>query len=135
MDSVFIDSSGFKALTDKNDGFSLKASKIWDKLRENKVGLVTSNYVLDESFTLLRNKCDLGKALMLREFLFRGEPKIKVARVLASDEIEAWKWFCLDWSKLSFTDCVSFAVMERLGLKEAFAFDKHFEKAGFSLVF
>jgi len=31
----------------------------------------------------------------------------------------------------SFTDCASFAVMEMLDIREAFAFDKHFEQYGF----
>lgn len=131
---VFIDSSGWKALVDKKDDFYEEGWKIWNKLLDGGVDLLTSNYILDESLTLVRLRCGLDKALVLREFLFRGEPKIKVARVLAQDETEAWKWFVKDWSKLSFTDCVSFAVMERLGLKEVFAFDRHFEKAGFSLV-
>ncbi|MGQ9825653.1 MAG: type II toxin-antitoxin system VapC family toxin [Desulfotomaculales bacterium] len=31
----------------------------------------------------------------------------------------------------SFTDCTSFVLMERLGVKEAAAFDARFEAAGF----
>jgi predicted nucleic acid-binding protein len=34
-------------------------------------------------------------------------------------------------SRLSFTDCVSFAVMRGLDIPIAFAFDRHFERAGF----
>ena len=30
----------------------------------------------------------------------------------------------------SFTNCISKVVMERLGIKEAFAFDRHFEQFG-----
>jgi predicted nucleic acid-binding protein len=33
-----------------------------------------------------------------------------------------------DWS---LTDCISFVVMERLGLQEALTGDRHFEQAGF----
>jgi len=33
-----------------------------------------------------------------------------------------------DWS---FTDCTSKVVMERLGIREAFAFDHHFDQMGF----
>lgn len=131
---VFVDSSGWKAFIDKNDDFSQRASDIWEKLTDGSVDLITSNYIVDESLTLVRLRCGLDKALVLREFLYRGEPKIKVVRVSAGDETEAWKWFCKDWSKLSFTDCVSFAVMKRLGLKEVFAFDQHFFKAGFKIV-
>ena len=33
---------------------------------------------------------------------------------------------------LSLVDCVSFAVMARAGLRQAFAFDDHFAERGFS---
>ena len=60
--------------------------------------------------------------------------KIKLVRSLPQDEAAAWEWFLLDWSDLSFTDCVSFAVMKRLGLEQVATFDKHFERAGFRMV-
>jgi predicted nucleic acid-binding protein len=35
---------------------------------------------------------------------------------------------------LSFVDCVSFDLMQHLGIRRAFAFDKHFAEQGFELV-
>lgn len=131
---VFIDSSAFKALVDENDDFSVEAERLWEKLKKKNCSLLTSNFILDESFTLLRVRCGLRKALILREYLMRAEPKIKVARVTARDEVEAWEWFGKDWSKLSFTDCVSFVVMKRMEIKMVFSFDRHFARAGFKLV-
>ena len=133
-EEVFIDSSAFKALVDENDDFSVEAERLLEILKKKNCSLLTSNFILDESFTLLRVKCGLEKALILREFLIRGQPKIKVARVMVKDETEAWKWFTKDWSKLSFTDCVSFAVMKRMGVKRVFSFDRHFARVGFKLV-
>ena len=133
-EEVFIDSSAFKALVDENDDFSVEAERLLEILKKKNCSLLTSNFILDEIFTLLRVKCGLEKALILREFLIRGQPKIKVARVMVKDEVEAWKWFTKDWSKLSFTDCVSFAVMKRMGVKRVFSFDQHFARAGFKLV-
>ena len=51
-----------------------------------------------------------------------------------ADEAQAWKWFLNDWSKLSFTDCVSFAVMKRLDIARAATFDEHFNQARFTLI-
>ena len=131
---IFIDSSGFKALIDDRDAFYEQSVVIWKNLGlEKDVELMTSNFMVDESLTLLRNKCGLEKALLLRKILIEGEPVIKVIRVKMNDEAGAWKWFIKDWSKLSFTDCVSFAQMKRLGIKRVFGFDKHFERAGFEL--
>ena len=36
--------------------------------------------------------------------------------------------------RVSFTDCLSFAVMHALDIPVAFAFDRHFERAGFRRV-
>lgn len=35
--------------------------------------------------------------------------------------------------ELSFTDCTSFAIMEKLKLHKAFTFDEHFKKVGFEV--
>jgi predicted nucleic acid-binding protein len=51
---------------------------------------------------------------------------------LSADDLEsAWQFFRRyqdkDWS---FTDCTSKAVLERLGIATAFAFDQHFRQFG-----
>lgn len=129
-DAIFIDTSFFKALFDPEDSFHPEAKKIWQKVNEEKLPMVTSNYILDESFTLLRKRC--GCALVRK---FRNDlavtRNISIIRVILSDEAGGWKWFLKNWSNLSFTDCVSFAVMERLGLKRVATFDNHFFRAGF----
>lgn len=131
---IFIDSSGFKALVDENDDFHDDAVNIWNNLREeSNIELVTSNYMIDESLTLLRNRCGINKALILRDTIRLGLPIIKVVRVKMVNEMGAWKWFVKDWSNLSFTDCVTFSQMELLKIKRVFGFDKHFERAGFIL--
>lgn len=57
------------------------------------------------------------------------ESEIEIVKV--EDFEAAWELFYgfrdKDWS---FTDCVSFIVMERLGISSAFAFDDHFRQYG-----
>ena len=130
---VFIDTSFFKALVDPQDQFYNQAVAIIKKLKEEDILLITSNYILDESFTLLRVKRNLELAILLREFISKSVAAIKIARVTVADEARAWKWFLLDWSDLSFTDCVSFALMERLKLQRVATFDKDFQRAGFQI--
>lgn len=36
--------------------------------------------------------------------------------------------------KVSFTDCLSFVIMQRLKIKQVFSFDNHFKYAGFELI-
>lgn len=95
---VFADTSFFKAYLDKNDEFHQKALKIFNKLRENSALLVTSNYILDESFTLLRVKCSLEIAIEFKTVLEKFETGLKIVRVTAIDEAAAWDWFVKDWS-------------------------------------
>ncbi|MGB9706740.1 MAG: type II toxin-antitoxin system VapC family toxin [Microgenomates group bacterium] len=131
---VFIDTSGFKAVVDKNDEFHWKAAKIWRKLKEEKAILVTSNYILDETFTLLRARCGIKAVLKFRKILAKSSRVLKVVRVTLADEAGAWKWFVKNWSGLSFTDCVSLALMKRLGIKKVVSFDRHFSRAGMEAV-
>ena len=132
-DTIFIDTGFFKALVDGEDDFNRQAKKIWQKLEEEKTDLVTSNYVIDETLTVIRIKCGLKKALKFRDLLAENSQILKIIRVTVADEAGAWQWFIKNWRKLSFTDCVSFAVMKRLGLRRVVAFDEDFQRAGFKV--
>ena len=130
---VFIDSSFFKGLIDPKDDFFERAGRIWVNLRNGETEALTSNYILDETLTLLRAKCNLETVLRFRDWLNDNSSLLKISRVTVRDEAGAWKWFVKDWNGLSFTDCVSFAVMERLKIVRVASFDKHFQRAGFRL--
>ena len=130
---VFIDTSFFKALIDPQDKFYNQALQIMKRLRKDDALLITSNYILDESFTLLRVKRNLELAKLLRAYLIKSTAAIKIARVTVADEAGAWEWFLKDWSDLSFTDCVSFALMKRLEVTRVAAFDNDFQRAGFQI--
>jgi len=106
---------------------------LWLDIGKHKNNLITTNYIIDETATLLRVKCGLPSALDFRERLNSGFKHISL-RVLLRDEQAAWKWFEKDWSRLSFTDCTSFAVMKRFDLTSIAAFDDHFSRAGFRVV-
>lgn len=134
MNQVFLDSSYFKGLIDETDDFHNKATHIFSLLNEQKSQLITTNYIIDESLTLLRVKRNLDAAIHLRDLIQAGNPTITIYRVTSEDDADAWNWFMKDWSRLSFTDCVSFAVMKRLELTHAATFDQHFQRAGFTIV-
>lgn len=132
--AVFVDTSFFKGLLDSADDFHRKAKDIWQKLKEDNTTIITSNYVLDETFTLVRLRCGTKIVHQFRDDIIKSSHVIKIMRVTVADEADAWKWFLSSWSKLSFTDCVSFALMKRLDIKRAATFDEHFNRAGFTIV-
>lgn len=92
--------------------------------------LVTSDYVLDESYTIIRLRA--GHAIAV-EF---GEA-VRTSRVLRIESVtpqilnRAWVIFKTFSDKtFSFTDCTSFALMEELGLSTVFTVDEHFRQYG-----
>lgn len=133
MNKVFIDSSFFKAFIDEKDDFHKKSCEILKILEKEKSYLVTSNYILDETITLIRVRCGIERVRDLREALVKLS-FFKIIRATSLDEEKAWDWFWNDWSKLSYTDCVSFAVMKRLEIEKVATFDEHFGKAGYKMV-
>jgi predicted nucleic acid-binding protein len=87
-----------------------------------------------ETATLIRmrDKTTRGHRLAVRvASSILGQQSAILQSVMAADRHKALKIF-RDYSDhlFSFVDCASFAVMERLGITRAFAFDSHFDEYG-----
>lgn len=132
---IFIDTSAFIALEDKKDINHNKALKFKDELAIEKKRWITTNYILDETYTLLL--LDLG---YLKTIQFKKNIDELVEHNLLiifeiNSEIEkaAWKTFeYFNKDKFwSYTDCTSKIIMENYSIIECFSFDKHFEQMGF----
>ena len=132
--SILIDTSWFKAFIDTKDDFHNISIKQYATMSSQKASLITTNFIVDESLTLLRVRRGLKLSLEFRDLLMEMVNHLRIVRVLSTDEFKAWDWFPKNWSKLSFTDCTSFAVMQRLGLKHVATFDDHFSRAGFNML-
>ncbi len=130
---VFVDTSFFKAVIDVDDDFHQEAVFILNKLKDETTELVTTNFIIDESLTLIRVRLNLETAIELKNFIETGLDFLKIMRVTVEDELHAWKYFLKPWKGLSFTDCTSFALMKRLGLTRVATFDGHFRQAGFTI--
>ncbi|MBI1869475.1 PIN domain-containing protein [Candidatus Gottesmanbacteria bacterium] len=132
---IFIDTSAFKAVFDQGDEFHKQSWKFWQEAHKNDICFITSNYILDEVYTLFRAKAGKAKALLLRDSLAESPQSVTVTWVQLDDERVAWEYFAkLPGRGVSFTDCTSFALMKRLNLKVAFTFDGDFKSAGFSIL-
>ena len=99
-------------------------------LEGNTQSLLTTDYVIDETLTLLKRRGHSPLALSMGESLFAGE-LADIVLITENDIQKAWLTFRQfrdkDWS---FTDCTSKVVMERLGVMRAFFFDHHFRQFG-----
>jgi predicted nucleic acid-binding protein len=126
---VFVDTGPFLARYLAKDGHHEKALAIWDSLKGTP--LFTSNHVLDETATLIGRRAGHGFAAERIENIY-ASPDIEVLRSTESDEMEAMRWFRKFADQgVSFTDCISFALMKRRDIAVAFTFDEHFSQAGF----
>ena len=102
---------------------------------QNTLPLTTTDYVIDETLTLLKARGETGRALVVAEEFFRGE--LATIHFLTEREIRTAcdvfrKYADKEWS---FTDCTSKVVMESLHLTTAFTFDHHFQQfAGIHVV-
>lgn len=91
--------------------------------------LVTTDYVLAETLTLLRARRLHEEAIELGDRLL-SQRLARLEWVRPGDVQKAWILFQYRDKAWSFVDCVSFAVTQRLGIQDAFAFDEHFRQLG-----
>jgi predicted nucleic acid-binding protein len=132
MTGVFVDTGALAALGHRQDQHHVEARQALEALGRRKRPLLTSTYVLDELYTLLRFRWDHRTAVAYGERLARSR-WLRVLDVTDGTRLAAWQIFVrYDDQAFSFTDCTSFALMHELGLRDAFAFERHFEAAGFA---
>ncbi|MFM8330831.1 MAG: type II toxin-antitoxin system VapC family toxin [Candidatus Methylumidiphilus sp.] len=124
---VFVDTSAWYALIDRADPDHMAVSAC---MRQHKGALITSNFIFDETVTLLRYRLGWQPAHRFGELLRAGGLAQCVA-IEAEDEAVAWSIFVkYNDHELSFTDCSSFALMRRLKLSTAIALDADFHIFG-----
>lgn len=128
---IFIDTGAFIAKYIEKDQFYGLACKVWEKLENQKEKLVTSNFVLDETFTLLARQANYEFSVKVARIIYASDV-IKIVRPSHETELNSLHLFdkYAD-QKVSFTDCVSFQLMKENRLKKVFSFDRHFQLAGF----
>lgn len=133
MSKVFLDTSAFFAFTNAADNSHAEALAIMRRLGRQDADLFTSNFIVAETHALLLTK--VGHMLALQFLSSLSTSTIKLVRATERDERRAVaiieKYADKDFS---YTDATSFAVMERLHIREAFSFDSDFEQFGFTLV-
>ena len=125
---VFVDTSAWYALIDRGDP---DHRPVVAQLNAHRGRLVTSNYIFDETLTLLRYRLGFEPAFRFGEQL-RNTRLAYLQRISQQDEEAAWNIFAqYQDQSLSHTDCTSFSLMQRLKLTTAIALDNDFHLFGF----
>ena len=130
--TTFVDTSALIALLDADEARHGACAREWKRLLDGDAPLVTTSYVLVETCALAQRRLggDAVRALNA-DFvpLFTSEGvdedvhNAGMAAMLTTARRE-----------LSLVDCVSFEVMRRRDVGQAFALDADFSKQGFSVV-
>lgn len=129
---LFVDTSAFLAIKNDRDSHHEEALAIKERAVGEGRPFITSDYVLDESYTIIRQRSGHRIAVEFGEEI-RASHLVRVEYLEFETLEQAWTIFKRFADKdFSFTDCTSFALMRRLGLRQALAFDGHFLQAGFA---
>jgi len=124
---IFVDTGAWISVFDSQDSHS-DAGLNW--FTENNEPLVTTDYVIDETLTLLRAHGRNQVARKACESLVSGDI-CQLVYVSEQGFLAACR--CFDdyadkgWS---LTDCSSKVIMDQMQISTAFAFDRHFRQFG-----
>jgi predicted nucleic acid-binding protein len=134
MNGVFVDTAGWMACADEDDPAHARARASRDEVLEQGSVLVTTDYVIDETLTLVRMRLGLAAAKTWWEQI-EGSSRLR------------WEWIGMDRAErarraffryrdknYSFTDCTSLVVMQELKLKHVLTTDHHFRQMGFQVL-
>jgi predicted nucleic acid-binding protein len=132
FEDIFVDSSAWIALADKDDSHHKEAASSYPSIFKNHKNLITSNLVIAETYIVLLKELRHKAAL---EFLERIKTSPRILKICSNETIETEaegilvKYLDQDFS---YIDAVSFVIMKRQRIRKAFCFDKHFVTAGFT---
>ncbi len=133
MNDVFIDTVGLIAVWDKADQWHRLADAVYRRLLSRGHRLVTTETVLFECGNAAARRPYRQRVHALRQSLIEEELLI----IPTPEEVEqAWAAYHRgEADEAGIVDQISFQVMRRLNVTEAFTNDQHFRAAGFTPLF
>lgn len=130
--TTFVDTSALYAVLDATDRNHRRAAATLRDLLDRDEPLLTTNYVIVESFALIQNRLGVPAVRSANDDVLPTLIPVWVdeethARGVAS-------MLAAGQRNLSLVDCTSFEVMRARGLRTAFAFDPDFSRQGFTTI-
>jgi len=134
MKALFVDTAGWLACADAADHGHAGCCEARDTALEQGTLLITTDYVIDETLTLMRKRLGLRAAE-------------KWWRQIENSSRLRWEWIDIQRAEkaraiffrhrdkdYSFTDCASFVVMQESRIRQALTTDSHFRQMGFHVL-
>jgi uncharacterized protein len=125
---IFVDTGFFFALASEKDPDHARVLDVWQGFRGRRLPelLATSNHVVMECITLTRVRIGHQAAVVMGERLY-SEKMARIHRATVEDERAAFEYLKKHRDKdYSAVDCLSFVLMDKLGISEALAVDDDF---------
>jgi predicted nucleic acid-binding protein len=130
--STFVDTSVFLAALGKDDINNILAAETLAELVENGEQLITTNYILVESYALIQRRMGMNA---VRDFQDLILPSLTLVWISAEEHQHSLISFLSENRRnLSFVDCSSFHTIQRIGIDRVFTFDSHFREQGFEVI-
>jgi len=130
--SIFVDTSALHAVLDRADENHEAAAAQWRRIVGTDVNLVTTSYTLLEATALAQKRLGIAAVRSLQgdilpwltvEWIGEDVHHTAMAALLSASR-----------RSVSLVDCVSFEIMRRRGVEEAFTFDSDFRQQGFRVL-
>lgn len=132
MSRAFVDTSAILALLNRDDPNHQHAANTFSELSHQRSELITTSYVLVETYALLMRRFGKNAAKRFRQYF---EPIFKVIWVDETMHDAGLNLlFTRPGRRLSLVDAISFVSMQKHRIGEAFAYDQHFKKEGFGTI-
>lgn len=135
MHAVFYDTWAWAAIGNTRDSNHALGVQLDRDLEARGYVPVITDYVFDETLTLLHASAGARASLPFAELLLlrvdAGNVQwLDIDAERRREALDLFKGLAPVEPRISFTDCASFAVMRELGMKFAFSADRHFHRAG-----
>ncbi len=134
MTNVFVDTWGWLTLYDKRESQHPQVAAWYADFRAQVGQLYTSDYVLDETFTLLFKRLSFPQAQQAMQLLDAAVQAGSLNLVWVTPELfaqaQTLRFKLRDKPTISFTDLSSMRVMLALGISNVLTADAHFMHVG-----
>lgn len=130
---LFVDSGAWIALRSLRDQHHVAADRAFRAAIERKIPLVTTNLIVAEIYRLVLFRAGREPALRALDRI-DASPSVTIHFAGADDHVGARRWLeRVAPRPVTYTDAVSFAVMEATHCTHVLGFDHDFAAAGFDL--
>jgi predicted nucleic acid-binding protein len=131
---LFVDTWGWLTLHDKGEQRHQEVVDFYQSFRLQKGVIYTTDYVLDETFTLLFKRLNAHQAKRSLEMLVKAFQANKINLVFINEAIftktQVLRLKYIDKPYISFTDLSSMVVMQELNIQKVLTEDSHFLQVG-----